>query len=598
MAFLAPKRPFVLLDDSRSGHPDAASYLYEDPIAVIAAQRLDEVADALAAIDAWTARGHFVAGWIGYEAGFALEPRLARRPLALAPEPLIWLGVFTGRQRFEGARRDEFWTAARPTLHGYALEVEAPGLDAAGYGARLARIKDYLNAGDVYQVNFTFPLRLAADGDPLALYAAVRRAQRVAHGAIVATGAWTVLSFSPELFVARRGDLVTCRPMKGTLARGMTGEEDAARAAALAEDAKSRAENLMIVDLLRNDLARVAKPGSVAVPRLFEVEPYQTLMQMTSTVTARAGASPAQLIRALFPCGSVTGAPKIRAMEIIADLEAVPRGVYTGAIGHVAPSGDLAFSVPIRTLVLDAVGKGRLGIGSGIVADSGAATEYAECLLKSRFLNANWPAFDVFETLGWTRRTGWRWRDRHLARLTRSAAYFGFPFDPAAAMALLEDAVTPLQDPLRGRLLLASGGALALHLGPAPTPLEHATIALAEEQVASDNPFLYHKTTHRLPYEKALEAARVRSGCFEVIFENERGEVTEGSFTNVFIKRKGRLLTPAACCGLLPGILRQVLLEEGRCAEAVLTRADLIDAEALYIGNALRGLIPARLLTS
>ncbi|RME68602.1 MAG: aminodeoxychorismate synthase, component I, partial [Alphaproteobacteria bacterium] len=440
-------------------------------------------------------------------------------------------------------------------------------------------------------------LDFAVGGDPAALYARLRRAQRARHGAFICTGDWTVLSFSPELFFARDGDRLTCRPMKGTLARGLDAAADRAQRARLAADPKNRAENLMIVDLMRNDLARLALPGSVRVGNLFDVEALATVLQMTSTIHATiAHDTPlSALFRALFPCGSVTGAPKIRAMEIIAELEQTPRGVYTGAIGFAGPGATARFSVPIRTMVIDAAGRGRLGIGSGIVAESDVAAEYRECLLKARFLDADWPPFDLFETIGWTPRDGYRLIDEHLARLAASAAYFGFAFESADARRRLAEAAARFAGaPMRVKLSLSRLGHMAVEarlLPPAPAAMP--TIGPARQAVDSRDCFLYHKTTRRGLYETERRHAAATHGWFDVVFENERGEITEGSFTTVFIERDGGLLTPALSCGLLPGVLRGALLRDKdvTCREAVLTRHDLATARHVYVGNALRGLI-------
>jgi para-aminobenzoate synthetase/4-amino-4-deoxychorismate lyase len=374
----------VLLDADRPDRDSGASgaLLFTHPREALAARTAEEVGPLLDALDRVRAEGRWAAGFLAYEAGYALEPALFTPPV---PGLLGWFGVYDAPRRMDASEVD----AALPDapIH---VENAALGMDEAGYTERIGRIRHHIREGDVYQINLTLPLRFRLRGEPAALYAALRRRQRVSYGAYLALDGARILSRSPELFVRLDGGRLTARPMKGTTPRGATGAEDDALAAALAADPKNRAENLMIVDLLRNDLARVAAPGSVAVPALFETERYATLTQMTSTVTARLrpGLGVADVLRALFPCGSVTGAPKLRAMQLIRELEETPRGVYCGAIGYVGPEG-AAFSVPIRTAVLRRDGgawAGTLGIGSGVVWDSEAAAEYAECRLKARFL--------------------------------------------------------------------------------------------------------------------------------------------------------------------------------------------------------------------
>jgi para-aminobenzoate synthetase/4-amino-4-deoxychorismate lyase len=430
-------------------------------------------------------------------------------------------------------------------------------------------------------------------GSPLALYANLRRRTRAGHGGIVFTGEHWLLSFSPELFFTLKSGRLTTRPMKGTAERGRGAAEDAAAAATLREDPKQRAENLMIVDLLRNDLSRVSKPGTVKVPALFEIETYPTVHQMTSTVVAEieGGRDAVDVVEALFPCGSVTGAPKIRAMEIIAGLEEGPRQAYTGSIGMLSPNGDAAFNVAIRTLKLKA-GEGRasMGLGSGIVADSRAADEWRECLAKGAFVSDPNRSFDLIESMRFDPHDGIFEIERHLARMKRSADALGFSFDRHGARNELQAATFRLREARKLRLLLSPTGALAIEVRPMPAaPGKAADVALAPLPVASDDFRLFHKTSDREFYDEA----RAASGAFEVLFEDEAGFLTEGSFTSIFVQREALLVTPPLSRGLLPGILREHLLASGEAVEGDLVAADLVSG--FYIGNALRGLIPARL---
>ncbi|WP_022684410.1 aminodeoxychorismate synthase component I [Sphingobium bisphenolivorans] len=389
MRLPGPAEPFALFDDARARGP-APARLYRDPVSIIAAHRLEEVQPALDRLAEAAEAGLHAAGYIGYEAGLALEGRLhglaARRIEGASREPLLWFGLFEGVRLIQaGTLLDLLPDPAAATVH----SVE-PLIDEAAYRAAFALVQDYIRAGDIYQVNLTFPCTARFSGDVMALYAALRPRQQAGYGGIIRTGAYNILSFSPELFFTNVRGQLTARPMKGTATRHADPSRDAERIRWLEEDAKQRAENLMIVDLLRNDLSRVSRAGTVTVPDLFKVETYPTVHQLVSTVRARLlpGLSPVDVLRVLFPCGSITGAPKVRAMEIIDAVEPHPRGVYTGSMGWIDPEGDAAFNVAIRTIcVEEGASEGRLGLGSGIVADSEVSSEWAECLAKGRFLS-------------------------------------------------------------------------------------------------------------------------------------------------------------------------------------------------------------------
>lgn len=583
----------LLLHDNLTGGP---SLLFARPRRVLETDRLEDVPRLLAEAEAEAAGGAHVAGYLAYEAGFAFEERL--RPLM--PErpgvPLVWLGVYDApRELTRAAARDFIAAAAGDEAR---IEDLSVGLDEEAYRAAFDRVMEWIRSGDVYQVNLTFRAAFRLAGDPVALYRDLARKQPVGHGAYLDTGRYRILSLSPELFVENRAGCLTARPMKGTIARGVTPAEDRALAAHLMADEKSRAENLMIVDLLRNDLGRVAEIGSVAVPDLFHVEPYRGLHQMTSTVTAelRPGTGFADVMRALFPCGSVTGAPKIRAMQIIRAVENAPRGVYCGSIGHLAPGGDFRFNVAIRTAVIDREGRGEIGIGGGVVADSQVEAEYAEALLKLDFLRAPYRPLDLIETLLYEPGAGFVLLDRHLDRLEASAVRFGIAVERAEIAARLGHAVEG-RGRSRVRLVLDEDGGIDLTVADLPYgALQAMRFAVAAEPVNSRDPLLYHKTTRRDFYDGTRKALSAELGVDEAVFLNERGEVCEGSFTNVFVEREGRLLTPALACGLLPGTLRAELIESGRAEEAVLMPEDLAAADAVYLGNSVRGLVPAVLI--
>ncbi|MDN7561486.1 bifunctional anthranilate synthase component I family protein/class IV aminotransferase [Burkholderia orbicola] len=554
--------------------------------------------------------------------------------------------------RCERLSRDEVdaWLAQQdgggtPSIAGVAHVAKSVSRDA--FDAAIGAVHDALRAGDSYQVNYTYRLNFDVFGTPLALYRRLRARQPVRYGALIALpgGAW-VVSCSPELFVEKQGDVLRARPMKGTAPRSADPGEDAAAAAFLASDPKNRAENVMIVDLLRNDVSRIARTGTVKVPALFSVEPYASVWQMTSTVEAgwRDGTTFAQMLRALFPCGSITGAPKYKTMELIDAIESTPRGLYTGAIGWldapkdeagqagaaasggVAGCGDFCLSVAIRTLTLDAVEgdgdgddtddtddtdgtgtatvgrrRGTMGVGAGIVLDSVAADEYAECELKARFLTDADPGFQLFETTAATRADGIRHLDRHLARLQRSADAFGFRFDADALRREIDARCAALDGdgPYRMKLALAKDGTFDITAAPLkPLPAGPVGVLLACEHgfapTRASDALLLHKTTRRAEYDRAWQAAEALGG-FDMLFVNERGEVTEGGRSNLFVKLDGQWVTPPLASGVLPGVMRGVLLDDPAfgAVERVVTRDDLARAQGLLLTNALRGALDA-----
>jgi para-aminobenzoate synthetase / 4-amino-4-deoxychorismate lyase len=585
--------PYALFDDNQDERGDL---LLRTLRQTLICEQPAQLMPALAAIEAARAAGCWVALALSYEAGYLLEPRLA--PL-LPPErsqPLLLAWIFEHGEWRSAAQTTADIQAALAALDEHArlagIADLTPQLDATAYHSAVTRIRELIHAGDCYQVNFTFPLQGRLHGAPLALYEALRQAQPVRHGACIDDGRRRILSRSPELFVERQGKRLRCRPMKGTAPRDSAPQ-------ALASSEKNRAENVMIVDLIRNDLGRLTPPGGVRVDSLCEIEAYPSVWQMTSSVSAApVDASLVDILRALFPCGSVTGAPRIRAMEIIRALESTPRGLYCGALGWLAPDGDFRLNVPIRTLVQTGDDSMVLGIGSGIVADSDPAAEWQECLLKSRFLSALPAGFALFETLLChpADTAPYPLLARHLARLSHSAASFGFRFDPQLAHERLVTLATRLPaQPHRVRLQLTQDGQLSLHQAPLdPLPAD-PTVALAEEPLDSTDLLLRHKTTARARYDRALAQAQA-DGHFDLLFFNERGELAEGARSTVFVELDGQLCTPPLACGLLDGVLRRELLEHGRAVERILLRKDLALAEALYLGNALRGLFRVQLV--
>jgi para-aminobenzoate synthetase/4-amino-4-deoxychorismate lyase len=578
--------PFVLLDDARRADASPA-LLYRNPVDRIEAFRLDEVRPAMAALRQAGKRGLHAAGFLSYEAGHALEPKL--HLLAADREedgaPLLWFGLFEQAREIAPGEVSALLPDPASAWH----RSPEPLIERETYLAAVGQAKERIFAGDIYQANLTFAAALRYFGSPLALYARIRDRARAGHGGVVFTGEHWLLSFSPELFFSLSDGRLTTRPMKGTASRRPDPDADAAEIRALREDPKQRAENLMIVDLLRNDLSRVSRPGTVAAPSLFDVETYPTVHQMTSTVTSmlEEGLGPIDAIEALFPCGSITGAPKIRAMEIIAGLEQRRRGVYTGSIGRVAPDGKASFNVAIRTLTARAgEGTAMLGLGSGIVADSRAADEWRECLAKGAFLERP-TDFDLIETMRFDPAEGICELDRHLARMKASADALGFRFDRHDARNELQAATFRLREERILRLLLSPSGMVSVEARPAPThPDEPVEVAIAPLPVARGDFRLRHKTSDRAFYADARQA----SDAFEVLFRDRDGFFTEGSFTHIFVEEEdGRLLTPPLSRGILPGVLRQRLIEDGDAVEAELQRLP----NEFYIGNSVRGLIRA-----
>lgn len=585
---------FVLLDNSTS--LEAVSQLFEHPAEIIRADSPEEVDAALAALTSGLARGLHAAGFFSYELGYLLEPRLA----SLLPErrkmPLLWFGLYTSPRELMGSEVQEWLN--QEAIGNPTLGELAHSWDSASYLKRFEQVQNNIKSGDIYQLNLTFKAKFNLQGSPLALYRDLRLKQRVAYAGIVDTGDVTILSASPELFIKQDGRVIETRPMKGTAPRAGTLDADSEVRAALSKDVKNRAENLMIVDLMRNDLGRISDPGSVSVTDLFTVETFKTLHQMTSGVRAelKPGTGLVDVLKAIFPPGSITGAPKIRAMELIRELETEPRGVYCGAIGRFSPDGTALLNVAIRTTVIDRKGAGEMGIGSGIVADSDGIKEYAECLLKMKFLTDPVRRFELIETMLHEPEKGIWLRGYHLARLAASAAYFGFVFDASKVHDAIEAAISGnANERLRVRLLLDEDGGVTVTTAPQPAAPADAVMryVVSDSRLNSSDLFLYHKTTRRELYDREWKHYADTLGADEVIYLNEAGELAEGSRTSIFIARDGKLLTPRLAAGVLPGTLRAALIDEGRAEEARLTIQDLNGAAEIYLGNSVRGLVRA-----
>lgn len=589
----------VFLDTARPTDEQRYSFLFTDPHRVYRCRPGMPVAAFLEQLSGESNKG-WVAGYLSYEAAYQLEEKFSGA--ATCSGDAAWFGVFEEPLIFDhhtgtwnrplrmprGKRR------GTPVTEHYAAPAIYPRISRKEYFRAVQKIRALIASGDVYQVNYTYDVSVSSPLHPWELYKTLREQQPVAFGSFVNTGSLAVASFSPELFFMKRGQLLRVRPMKGTAPRGRFTKEDVAVAAALAGDPKNRSENIMIVDLLRNDLGKVCVPGSIRVENLFAVERHPTLHQMTSTVEGRLrnNASFADIVKAIFPSGSVTGAPKIRAMEIIRDLEKGQRGVYCGAIGYLSPDRRAVFSVPIRTLQKNGPGtKWQYRVGSGIVWDSQPMAEWNECGQKCAFLVKRAVDFRLFESLLFSKGRFF-YLHGHRQRLFDSACYFDFPLTADAwrrTIDIVEKKLQPLKVPAKVRIFCDKGGSLSWD-HELLTAVGKPTAELSGTPIDPANPFLFHKTTARSWYEKSMD--RIRSGrCFEVIHLNTRGELTEGARSNVFLKIRGMLVTPPVECGLLPGVLRGRLLTAGRCREKILYPQDLHKAEAVYCGNSVRGLV-------
>ncbi|HJR61185.1 MAG TPA: aminodeoxychorismate synthase component I [Vicinamibacterales bacterium] len=582
-----------------------------NPLRLITARTAPEVARAIGEVEEAVRDGSYAAGFVTYEAAAAFG--LPARPVA-GGLPLVCFGVFApssvepvSRLPFSGEARFGEWQ---------------PSIDHYAYLEAVEAIKSHIEAGDTYQINFTFRMTAPFGGDPSAAMRDLYSGQAGPWSAYVDIGDHVICSASPELFFSLVGERLTCRPMKGTWPRGFWPEQDAARGEELRRSKKNRAENVMIVDMVRNDLGRLARTGSVRPASLFDVERYPLQWQMTSTVEAVAiQPGPARLFEAMFPCGSITGAPKHSSMQIIRDLESMPRGIYTGAIGYFSPRGRAHFNVAIRTVVIDRqAGEAEFGVGSGIVWDSVDEDEYDECVLKARMLasagtsargvvdskarrlrpaglEASYvvgdpPGFRLLETILWRPDAGFVLLEAHLHRLAASAECFGFACDPEEVRELVNDAVEDLRGPSRLRVMLEADGSVLCEAGDLIPLRDPLRVALAREPVDRTSVFLYHKTTNRLVYERA-RASQPEADA--VILWNEAGEITEATESNIVIARGAVKVTPPLECGLLPGLRRAELLASGEIVEGRISMQEFLRADEIWLINSVRGWVRGRM---
>ncbi len=613
----------ILLDTSKPDAKNSHSFLFLDPVARLRCYGNEDHKQFLEQMRSWLVQGYYLAGWIGYEFGYLLEESL--HPLLSRPNDkkllLADLGVFRQPCYFNHLTGENNLPLAgvEPLEQiDYGVENILASQERADYIKTIKKIRQYIRAGDTYQVNYTIKLHFSHNGSTEGFYNELRRNQSVSYGAFIKWDKERVLSFSPELFFSKRNRTITVKPMKGTLKRGRTVIEDKENRRFLSNDPKNRSENVMIVDLLRNDLSHLMfdiTGGKVQVESLFDVETYETLLQMTSTIKGEIDErlfpylSLTDLLTALFPCGSVTGAPKIRTMEIINELEKDRRGVYCGAVGYLAPNGDATFNVPIRTIVMDGE-QAKMGIGSGIVYDSDPENEWDECLLKSNFLTRKSEDFQLIETFLWEPGSGYWLLDDHLARLMDSATYFLFHYDRDSVIGKLENAEESFgNQTTRVRLTLSKDGSVVIshsvcgqpgarRLPERPDSPEDdlPLVGLSQKRVDKNSPHLFHKTTRRelfnVEYGKASE-----KGYFDICFFNQENQLTEGCITNIFLYRNGGYVTPPIDSGLLAGVMRKQILADAKIVveEKELSYEDLIGAEAIYLCNSVRGVVRVRL---
>jgi len=583
-------RPAQVMTGTVIAQDEACGWLlFADPVRFLLARHPSEVSSVLDRAGQEVAAGFCVAGFISYEAAPGLDAALCTREGA-GDVPLAWLGVYRAPVRL----------TALPVAgtEGFQLGAWECDTDADTYGTAIQRIKDYIYAGDTYQVNYTVRLRSRFAGDPYALFKHLVHAQNARNAVFADTGRLAVCSASPELFFEREGSCIRSRPMKGTSARGLAYDDDRRMAEALQHCPKNRAENVMIVDMIRNDLGRIAEPGSVRVPGLFEVEQYPTVHQMVSTVEARTGAGLAQTVKALFPCASITGAPKVRTMQIIRELEHSPRGVYTGMCGYWLADGRARFNVAIRTVVVDREsGMAEYGTGGGVVWDSTSEGEYRECFTKAAILTRPPVAeFRILESLLHEPDAGWFLLEAHIRRAEQTAAYFGFRFGTGAMRQALEACVAAQASAgqaLKVRWLLAEDGRMETEASTLGGNDGVWKTGVAMNACRHDDVFVHHKTTNRRVYDEAL--ARF-PGCRDVILVNEQGDVTESCYGNVVLALDdGSMVTPPLCCGLLDGTFRRYLLERGELREQRVTPTMLRQASRVWLINSVRKWIATEL---
>lgn len=573
--------PYILIDFA-DDHDQVQRKVFTNPLDVLCARRVDEVRPVLKQVQKAVDQGYYAVGYVSYEAASAFDPAFSVHANPVLP--LAWFGIFSDY--------DTEWNIPEGD---YMIGDWVPTISEEEYRQGIRTILDAIARGDTYQVNYTMRLRSRFSGDPQAFYKRLCAAQQARYTAMIHLGEFSILSASPELFFAKRDGLIITRPMKGTVRRGRWLEEDEKRACWLQQSVKNRAENVMITDLLRNDLGLIAETGTVKVPKLFEIEKYYTLFQMTSTVTAvpKTGTTFEKLFEALFPCGSITGAPKVSTMNLIHQLEPSPREVYCGSIGMIAPDGSATFNVAIRTVWIDhRNGQAEYGVGGGITWESDAADEYEEAKTKALLLTEMRPEFQLLESILLENGTYFL-LEEHMKRMESSAKYFDFSFDRSEMVERLEKHAAQHPHGMRKvRVLLARTGEITVESDAIRNPDTPIHVVLAENPVPSSDRFLYHKTTHREIYNSFF---RRKGDAFDVLLWNEKGEITEFTMGNIVVEIEGQLYTPPRECGLLAGTFRNDLLKKGAVMERIIRVEDLDKAEQVWFINSVRKWLPVRI---
>jgi len=594
---------FLLFETLKTTDLDSNNFVFYDPLEIIETKRLDSLEEIFKRIEKLSKR-YYLAGYISYEAGFYFQEGLKSNFPRIFPFSLVKLGVFEKAKIFPAFEKEiqncykEFLKEEKK----YKIKNLNLSQNFSEYKEKIKRIKEYLRNGDIYQLNYTLRYKFDFEGSAFRLYQNLKEKQKTPYTAFLKFNNEYVLSISPELFFRIEKDRIICKPMKGTAKRGKNIYEDKIKAKNLFKSIKNRAENVMITDLVRNDLGRICKEGSVKVTKLFEVEKYETLFQMTSTIEGilKENITYLDIFKSLFPCGSITGAPKIRSMEIINELENLPRKVYCGAVGIIFPSKDLkkcVFNVPIRTVIINK-NRGEMGVGGGVVVSSKTLSEYEECKLKANFLIKRHKEFRLFESILYNK--GYVFLEEHLKRLKNSAEYFGFNFDILKIRQILKEVEKKLNDKkfYKVKLFLDKKGKVEVEwqiLKNLKFKGKNQVI-LSKAKTDPHNVFLYHKTTNRNLYDSEYRKA-LNNGFCEVIFTNKKGEITEGAISNIFILKDGIYFTPPVSAGLLDGIYRRYFIKANckKVIEKSLFFQDLLKADKIFICNSVRGLFPVTL---
>lgn len=596
--YVSQKNDFVFLWNDRIDEHNYYSLIFTNPHDIIACYEANKLDESLSLIEYHVKSNNYMAGFISFEAGFCFEEIKEKE---LDSFPLLWFGVYKSPIVFDHKKavfygsdnlQKEFESYDEHNGQSYVIKDIKSSIEKDEYIRDINYVREAISNGDTYQVNYTFKTKFQFDGSTEKLFYDLCTKQSVSYSALIRFNNWDILSLSPELFFKRNKDRLIVKPMKGTIRRGVNNADDAVKSCELYNSAKNRAENVMIVDLLRNDIGKISKIGSVKVNKLYEIEKYETLFQMTSTVESQLkhGIDWVKLIKSIFPSGSVTGAPKINTMRIIDKLEKEPRGIYTGSIGYISPNDCGIFNVAIRTVVINKAKKcGEMGIGSGIVYDSNAEAEFDECLLKANFLTSRYIDFQLIETI-LLQDGKYYLLDLHLRRLKESSEYFGFQYDEEKIIETLNNNCS--KGKYRVRLLLSKNGKITVTKSKLDDiGSDSKIVTFSNIRTDPSNVFYYHKTTNRNLYDQELKKAREK-GYFDILFVNDNDEVTEGAISNIVIKDEDIYYTPPVKSGLLNGVFRQHLFEgDFPIVEKVLKKEDILNAKKIYLINSVRGMI-------